>query len=113
MGPRDRSSSRASPTRSSTAMRTRPSRSSASSSSISHMGFLVLGILAGTDNGYSSALFYVIAYVLMTLASFGMILLLSRAGFEAEELDDFKGLNKKSKWYAFLMMLVMFSLAGL
>ncbi len=82
-------------------------------STISHMGFLVLGILAGTDNGYSSALFYVITYVLMTLASFGMILLLSRAGFEAEELDDFKGLNRKSKWYAFLMMLVMFSLAGL
>jgi len=82
-------------------------------STISHMGFLVLGILAGNDNGYSSALFYVITYVLMTLASFGMILIMSRAGFEAEELDDFKGLNQKSKWYAFLMMIVMFSLAGL
>ena len=82
-------------------------------STISHMGFLVLGILAATDNGYSSALFYVITYVLMTLASFGMILLLSRAGFEAENIDDFKGLNQKSKWYAFLMMIVMFSLAGL
>jgi NADH-quinone oxidoreductase subunit N len=82
-------------------------------STISHMGFLVVGILAGTDNGYSSALFYVVTYVLMTLASFGMILLLSRAGFEAEELDDFKGLNQKSKWYAFLMMVVMFSLAGI
>ena len=82
-------------------------------STISHMGFLVLGILAGTDNGYSSALFYVVAYVLMTLASFGMILLLSRAGFEAEEIDDFKGLNKKSKWYAFMMLIVMFSLAGI
>ena len=82
-------------------------------STISHMGFLVLGILAGTDNGYSSALFYVVAYVLMTLASFGMILLLSRAGFEAEDIDDFKGLNRKSKWYAFMMLIVMFSLAGL
>ena len=82
-------------------------------STISHMGFLVLGILAGTDNGYSSALFYVVAYVLMTLASFGMILLLSRAGFEAEDIDDFKGLNKKSKWYAFMMLIVMFSLAGI
>jgi NADH-quinone oxidoreductase subunit N len=82
-------------------------------STISHMGFLVLGILSGTDNGYSSALFYVVAYVLMTLASFGMILLLSRAGFEAEEIDDFKGLNRKSKWYAFMMLIVMFSLAGL
>jgi len=82
-------------------------------STISHMGFLVLGILSANDNGYSSALFYVITYVLMTLASFGMILVMSRAGFEAEELDDYKGLNKKSKWYAFLMMIVMFSLAGL
>ena len=82
-------------------------------STISHMGFLVLGILSGTDNGYSSALFYVVAYVLMTLASFGMILLLSRAGFEAEEIDDFKGLNQKSKWYAFMMLIVMFSLAGI
>jgi NADH-quinone oxidoreductase subunit N len=82
-------------------------------STISHMGFLVIGILAGNDNGYSSALFYVVTYVLTTLASFGMILLLSRAGFEAEELEDFKGLNKKSKWYAFLMMITMFSLAGL
>ena len=82
-------------------------------STISHMGFLVLGILAGNDNGYSSALFYVITYVLTTLASFGMILLLSRSGFEAENIDDFKGLNQKSKWYAFLMLIVMFSLAGL
>ncbi|QJR16071.1 NADH-quinone oxidoreductase subunit NuoN [Usitatibacter palustris] len=82
-------------------------------STISHMGFLLLGILAGNDNGYSSAMFYVIAYVLMTLAAFGMILLLTRAGFEAESLDDWKGLNKKSKWYAFLMLLVMFSLAGI
>ena len=82
-------------------------------STISHMGFLVLGILSANDNGYSSALFYVITYVLTTLASFGMILVMSRAGFEAEELDDYKGLNKKSKWYAFLMMIVMFSLAGL
>jgi NADH-quinone oxidoreductase subunit N len=82
-------------------------------STISHMGFLVLGILAGNGNGYSSALFYVIAYVLMTLASFGMILMLSRAGFEAEEIDDFRGLNQKSRWYAFMMMITMFSLAGL
>ncbi len=82
-------------------------------STIAHMGFLVLGILAGTDNGYSSALFYVVAYVLMTLGSFGMILFLSRAGFEAESIDDFKGLNKRSPWYAFVMMALMFSLSGL
>ena len=82
-------------------------------STISHMGFLVVGILAGNDNGYSSAMFYVIVYAIMTLGTFGMILLLSRAGFEAEELDDFKGLNQKSRWYAFVMLVLMFSLIGL
>jgi len=82
-------------------------------STISHMGFLLMGILAANDNGYSSAMFYVIAYVLMTLGSFGMMLLLSRVGFEAENIDDFRGLNRKSKWYAFVMMVLMFSLAGL
>lgn len=82
-------------------------------STIAHMGFLILGLIAGNDNGYSSALFYVIAYTIMTLGSFGMILLLSRAGFEAENIDDFKGLNQKSKWYAFVMLVLMFSLAGL
>ena len=82
-------------------------------STISHMGFLVLGILAGNDNGYSASLFYVIAYAIMTLGSFGMILLLSRAGFEAENIDDFKGLNQRSKWFAFVMLVLMFSLSGL
>jgi len=82
-------------------------------STISHMGFLAIGIAAGTDNGYGSALFYAISYALMTLGSFGMILLLSRAGFEAENLDDFRGLNQKSKWYAFVMLVLMFSLAGI
>jgi NADH-quinone oxidoreductase subunit N len=82
-------------------------------STIAHMGYMVLGILAGTDNGYSSALFYVITYTIMTLGSFGMVLLLSRSGFEAEEIDDFKGLNQKSRWYAFMMLVLMFSLAGI
>ncbi|MEO8101945.1 MAG: NADH-quinone oxidoreductase subunit NuoN [Betaproteobacteria bacterium] len=82
-------------------------------STISHMGFLLLGILAGTKNGYSAAMFYSIAYVLMTLTAFGMIMLLSRAGFEAENLEDFKGLNQRSPWYAFLMLIVMFSMAGI
>ena len=82
-------------------------------STISHMGFLLLGILAGTKNGYSSGMFYVITYVLMTLAAFGMIMLLSRAGFEADNLDDFKGLNQRSPWYALLMLIVMFSMAGI
>ncbi|MCE5180240.1 MAG: NADH-quinone oxidoreductase subunit NuoN [Betaproteobacteria bacterium] len=81
-------------------------------STISHMGFLLLGILSGTLNGYSSSMFYVLAYVLMSLGSFGMILLLSRKGFEAENLDDFKGLNQRKPWYAFMLLLIMFSMAG-
>lgn len=81
-------------------------------STISHMGFMLLGILAGSQNGYGSAMFYVLVYALMSLGSFGMILLLSRAGFEADKLDDFKGLNQRSPWLAFLMLLLMFSMAG-
>jgi len=82
-------------------------------STISHMGFMLLGILAGSQNGFSSAMFYVIVYALMSLGSFGMILLLSRAGFEADKLDDFKGLNRRSPWLAFIMLLLMFSMAGI
>ena len=81
-------------------------------STISHMGFMLLGILAGSLNGYGSAMFYVLVYALMSLGGFGMILLLSRAGFEADKLDDFKGLNRRSPWLAFLMLLLMFSMAG-
>ncbi len=82
-------------------------------STISHMGFLVLGILSATETGYGASMFYAIAYTIMTLGSFGMILLLSRAGFEAENLDDFRGLNQRSKWFAFVMLVMMFSLTGL
>jgi len=81
-------------------------------STISHMGFMLLGILAGSQNGYGSAMFYVLVYALMSLGGFGMILLLSRAGFEADKLDDFRGLNRRSPWLAFLMLLLMFSMAG-
>ncbi len=81
-------------------------------STISHMGFLLLGFLSGTLNGYSSSMFYVLVYVLMSMGGFGMIMLLSRQGFEAENLDDFKGLNQRSPWYAFVMLLLMFSMAG-
>jgi NADH-quinone oxidoreductase subunit N len=81
-------------------------------SSISHMGFFLLGILSADPNGYSSALFYILVYAVMSAGSFGMIILLSRAGFEAERLEDFKGLNQRSPWYAFLMMLLMLSMAG-
>jgi NADH-quinone oxidoreductase subunit N len=82
-------------------------------STIANMGFMLLGVLSGTVNGYSSAMFYTVTYVLTSMASFGVILLLSRAGFEADRIDDFRGLNARSPWYAFVMLLVMFSLAGI
>lgn len=90
-------------------------------SGISHMGFMLLGLMSGVVGGdrhfalnaYSSSMFYVVSYVLMSMASFGVVLLLSRAGFEAETLDDFKGLNKRSSWFAGVMAMVMFSMAGI
>ncbi|MDB5801753.1 MAG: NADH-ubiquinone oxidoreductase chain [Rhodocyclales bacterium] len=90
-------------------------------STIGHMGFILLGLASGVvggerylaDNAYSAALFYVVTYVLTTLASFGMLLLMSRAGFEADQIDDFKGLNKRSSWWAAMMAIVMFSMAGI
>jgi NADH-quinone oxidoreductase subunit N len=82
-------------------------------STIANMGFMLMGFLAADLNGFSAALFYAISYVLTSLASFGVILLLSREGFEADMLDDFKGLNQRSPWWAFIMLLVMFSLAGI
>lgn len=81
-------------------------------STISHVGFLLLGILSGTAEGYSSALFYAITYAIMAAGGFGMIILLSRSGFEADTLDDFKGLNARSPWHALMMLLIMFSMAG-
>ena len=82
-------------------------------STISHMGFLLLGILSGTFAGYSAAMFYVIAYVLMSLGSFGLVVYLSQNGLEAEHLDDFKGLNSRHPWLAALMAILMFSMAGI
>jgi NADH-quinone oxidoreductase subunit N len=89
-------------------------------STISHMGFMLLGLLSGIVGGnalsapeaWSSAMFYAVAYVLMSLGAFGVVVLLSRAGFEAERLEDYKGLNARSPWFAFVMLLLMFSLAG-
>jgi len=81
-------------------------------STIGHMGYVLLGILSGDLVGYGASMYYVVVYVLMNLGGFGMILLLSRGGFEAENLDDFKGLNQRSPWHAFLMLLLMFSMAG-
>jgi NADH-quinone oxidoreductase subunit N len=81
-------------------------------STISHVGFLLFGLMSASLNGYISSMFYIVAYALMSLAGFGMILLLSRKGFEAEELVDLKGLNQRSPWFAFLMLITMFSMAG-
>jgi NADH-quinone oxidoreductase subunit N len=81
-------------------------------STISHVGFILLGILAGTSAGYEAALYYTIVYVIMAIGGFGMIILLSRAGFESDALDDFKGLNARSPWFAAVMLMLMFSMAG-
>jgi NADH-quinone oxidoreductase subunit N len=90
-------------------------------STISQMGFVLLGLMSGVVNGntlsaanaYSSSMFYVVSYVLTTLASFGIILLLSRDGFESEEIADFAGLNQRSPLYAGVMAVCLFSLAGI
>ncbi len=81
-------------------------------STISHMGFMLLGVIAGDINGYGAAMFYVVVYALMSLGGFGMIMALARTGFEADRLEDFKGLNRRSPWLALLMLLLMFSMAG-
>ena len=92
-------------------------------SGISHMGFMLLALMSGVVgaqadpmamvNAYSSAMYYAVAYVIMSLGGFGMVLLLSRAGYEAENIEDFKGLNKRSPWFALVMMVLMLSMAGI
>jgi NADH-quinone oxidoreductase subunit N len=90
-------------------------------STIAQMGFVLLGLMAGVVNGnalsaanaYSAAMFYVVTYVLTTLATFGVIMLLAREGFESEEITDFAGLNQRSPLYAGVMAVCMFSLAGI
>jgi NADH-quinone oxidoreductase subunit N len=82
-------------------------------STIANMGYVLMGFLGADVSGYTAAMFYILAYVMTSLVSFGMILLLSRAGFEADRIDDLKGLNQRSPWWAFVMLLAMFSLAGM
>ncbi|MBL8468303.1 NADH-quinone oxidoreductase subunit NuoN [Methyloversatilis discipulorum] len=93
-------------------------------STISHMGFMLLGLVSGVielrasgdihlSYAFGSAMFYTIAYVLMSAAAFGTLLVLTRAGVEAETLDDLKGLNRRSPWFAAVLMMVMFSMAGI
>lgn len=82
-------------------------------STISHIGFLFLGLIAGTDEGYAAALFYAISYGIMSAGGFGMIILLSRRGFEAEMIDDMRGLNDRHSGFALVMLLLMFSMTGI
>jgi NADH-quinone oxidoreductase subunit N len=82
-------------------------------STISHVGYVLLGILSGTAQGYQAAMFYMISYVIVAGGAFGMILLLARQGFEADKIIDFRGLNARSPWFAGMMAILMFSLAGL
>jgi NADH-quinone oxidoreductase subunit N len=82
-------------------------------STIAHMGFILLGAMTGTTAGYSAALFYTITYAMMAAGGFAILILLGREGFEAETLDDLKGLNERNPWYAFVMMVFLFSMAGI
>jgi NADH-quinone oxidoreductase subunit N len=82
-------------------------------SAIANMGFLVLGFVGGGSEGYAAAMFYAVAYAITGLVSFGILVLLSGRGVEFENIEDLKGLNSRSPWYAFLMLLAMFSLAGI
>jgi NADH-quinone oxidoreductase subunit N len=81
-------------------------------STISHVGFILLGIIAGTSQGYQASMYYTLTYVIMALGSFGMILLLARKDFEGDRIDDFRGLAKKSPWSAAIMLMLMMSTAG-
>ena len=81
-------------------------------SAIAHVGYFLLGIIAGTAEGYSASMFYILIYALTTMAGFGMIIFMSRAGFECDNLDDFKGLWQRSPWYALMMLMTIMSMAG-
>ena len=81
-------------------------------STISHIGFIMLGFVTGVITGYGAVVFYVLVYILMSLAAFGMIILLNKQGFEADQISDFKGLSKHSPWFALMMLVIMLSMAG-
>ena len=81
-------------------------------STVSHVGFILLGILSASANGYASAMFYTITYAITAAAAFGVLLVLNRKGFEAEDISDLSGLNDNNPWYAALLAIAMFSMAG-
>jgi NADH-quinone oxidoreductase subunit N len=82
-------------------------------STVSHVGFIMLGLLSGTEVGYSAAMFYTLTYAITASVAFGVLMLLNREGFEAENIDDLTGLNNKNPWYAALLAIALFSMAGL
>jgi NADH-quinone oxidoreductase subunit N len=81
-------------------------------STISHVGFLFLGLSAGTGQGQAAALFYAVSYSLMSVGAFAVVILMARRGFEADRIEDFRGLNQSHPWFAFIVLLLMGSLAG-
>ncbi len=81
-------------------------------STIAHAGFILLGLIAGNPAGFAGGMFYVLTYALMSMGAFGIIILLGNKGFEADNLDDFKGLAQRNPWFSFIMMCLMFSMAG-
>lgn len=82
-------------------------------SAIAHIGYMLLGLLAATRIGYSAALFYIIAYAIMSTGAFGILVVLSKSGIEVENINDLRGLNARNPWLAFMMLLLMFSMAGI
>jgi NADH-quinone oxidoreductase subunit N len=81
-------------------------------STVSHIGFLLLGLASGTSEGFAASMFYAITYAIGAAAAFGLIILLARSGHEADKIVDFSGLNQRSPWYALMMLMVMASMAG-
>ena len=81
-------------------------------STIAHVGFILLAMYTGTSDGYAAGLFYALTYVVAAAGAFGIIIVLSRRGYDAELLSDFKGLNARSPWFALMMLFLMFSMAG-
>jgi NADH-quinone oxidoreductase subunit N len=81
-------------------------------STIAHVGFILLAVYTGTGDGYAAALFYALTYVVAAAGAFGIIIIMSRRGYDAELLSDFKGLSQRSPWFALMMLFLMFSMAG-
>lgn len=81
-------------------------------STISHVGFLLLGVISASATGYAASMFYAISYAIMSAAAFGLVIYMSSRGVDSERLDDFKGLNTRNPWFAFLTLIIMLSMAG-